>query len=274
MENFMEYTSSLGLFAKRAAFAVSAGLLLTAIPVKAAEPLPQDRVPLVFDASYYASRYPDLSAAFGTDAEKLYGHFLSDGMEEGRQGSVYFNLEYYKSHYPDLVSAFGDDNEAYYAHFAETGSLEGRFGAEDTAASMGLIAYNTSYGEYCVDILRYAIEERAKAGVCTLTLDPALCRVAEVRTAECAQAYSHTRPDGRSFHTAAQDAGVPFHVIGENLGMGYKTGYRAVMGWMGSPRHKENMLDPRFTRIGVSAVLTERAWDGKTTWFCAQELAD
>lgn len=259
---------------KQSALVLSACMLLTGMPARAAGPIPPDRVSLVFDASYYASLYPDLSAAFGSDAEGLYAHFLSEGMEEGRQGSPYFNLSYYKSHYPDLAAVFGDDNASYYAHFAETGFLEGRIGAENTKAPTELTAFKTSYSEYCSDIVRYANEERAKAGVGALVLDPALCRMAEVRTSECALAYSHTRPDGRGFHTAAQDMGIPFHLLGENLGMGYKTGYRAVAGWMGSPKHRENLLDPKFTRIGVSAILTERAWDGRTTWFCAQELAD
>ncbi len=37
-----------------------------------------------FDASYYASKYPDLVAAFGNDATKLYQHWITCGKKEGR----------------------------------------------------------------------------------------------------------------------------------------------------------------------------------------------
>lgn len=38
----------------------------------------------VFDAEYYAETYPDVVAAFGTDATLLYQHYLSFGQKEGR----------------------------------------------------------------------------------------------------------------------------------------------------------------------------------------------
>lgn len=37
-----------------------------------------------FDAAYYASKYPDLVAAFGNDATKLYQHWIAIGKKEGR----------------------------------------------------------------------------------------------------------------------------------------------------------------------------------------------
>ena len=38
-----------------------------------------------FDAEYYASAYPDVVAALGTDAEVLYKHYLEYGIKEGRK---------------------------------------------------------------------------------------------------------------------------------------------------------------------------------------------
>lgn len=39
----------------------------------------------VFDAAYYADRYPDLKTAFGNDDSALLQHFIQYGMAEGRQ---------------------------------------------------------------------------------------------------------------------------------------------------------------------------------------------
>lgn len=37
-----------------------------------------------FDANYYANKYPDVYAAFGGDTEKLYNHYVTFGIKEGR----------------------------------------------------------------------------------------------------------------------------------------------------------------------------------------------
>ena len=81
---------------------------------------------LVFDAAYYANRYPDLKAAFGTDAEKLLNHFKQYGMCEGRQAKSTFNVTVYKARYSDLRAAFGDNLPKYYEHYIQFGYKEGR----------------------------------------------------------------------------------------------------------------------------------------------------
>jgi len=60
-------------------------------PVSIAE----DIKPYVFDAEYYANRYPDLKAAYGMDEDKLYDHFVNYGIEEGRSASPYFDVKVY-----------------------------------------------------------------------------------------------------------------------------------------------------------------------------------
>ncbi|MBD5481041.1 MAG: hypothetical protein HDR15_00705 [Lachnospiraceae bacterium] len=39
----------------------------------------------IFNAGYYAARYPDLAAVFGNDEAALFNHFVTCGMAEGRQ---------------------------------------------------------------------------------------------------------------------------------------------------------------------------------------------
>jgi hypothetical protein len=82
----------------------------------------------VFDPEYYANRYPDLRAAFGSDSKALWDHFCSFGMMEFRQASDEFDPVYYKAMYPDLVAAYGNDNPMYYFHYVATGKAEGRKG--------------------------------------------------------------------------------------------------------------------------------------------------
>lgn len=81
---------------------------------------------LVFDAAYYANRYPDLKAAFGADPAKLLNHFKQYGMSEGRQAKSTFNVTVYKARYSDLRAAFGDNLQKYYEHYIQCGYKEGR----------------------------------------------------------------------------------------------------------------------------------------------------
>ncbi|MBQ5711532.1 MAG: RICIN domain-containing protein [Oscillospiraceae bacterium] len=81
---------------------------------------------LVFDATYYANKYPDLKAAFGTDATKLYQHFVTYGISEGRQGCAAFSTKAYLQKYSDLKSAYGNDHVKALEHYLIYGYNEGR----------------------------------------------------------------------------------------------------------------------------------------------------
>ncbi|MGO5229573.1 N-acetylmuramoyl-L-alanine amidase [Thermoguttaceae bacterium LCP21S3_D4] len=80
----------------------------------------------VFDATYYANRYPDLKAAFGNNESVLLQHFVQYGMDEGRQGNSQFDVYSYKNLYPDLRAAFGNNLKSYYMHYISSGKAEGR----------------------------------------------------------------------------------------------------------------------------------------------------
>jgi uncharacterized protein YkwD len=74
------------------------------------------------------------------------------------------------------------------------------------------------------------------------------------------QFFDHTTPDGVTFDERIADR-YPFRVrlMGENIW--YASGYNVakirqvaqeiVDDWMSSPGHRENILDPRFTHLGV-----------------------
>ena len=61
-----------------------------------------------------------LQAAFGYDAQKLFNHFVSSGIYEGRSGCANFNVAIYRANYPDLQAAFGNDLASYCAIMRQT----------------------------------------------------------------------------------------------------------------------------------------------------------
>ncbi len=66
----------------------------------------------VFDPCFYLSKYPDLRAAFKTDWVQAGGHWINQGVREGRQSSDGFSIKAYLNRYPDLQRAFGAKNYA------------------------------------------------------------------------------------------------------------------------------------------------------------------
>ena len=81
---------------------------------------------LVYDYNYYINKYSDLKKAYGTNRNAVFNHFLTNGMNEGRQAIASFNVSYYKQNYADLQKAYGNDTKAYYNHYIKYGYNEGR----------------------------------------------------------------------------------------------------------------------------------------------------
>ena len=86
---------------------------------------------LLFQADYYASVYADLRQAFGNDSGKLYQHWKTYGIKEGRTASPLFDARWYLAHNPDVAKAYGAQNyEMAYNHFVHHGLWEGRQGSQ------------------------------------------------------------------------------------------------------------------------------------------------
>ena len=109
----------------------------------------------------------------------------------------------------------------------------------------------TAQGDYASQVAVLVNEVRAQYGLAALTVDTKVQRAAQVRAAETAQSFSHTRPDGSSFSAALTEAGVAYRTSGENIAYGQSTPQAVVDAWMNSSGHRANILSSSFTSIGV-----------------------
>ena len=109
-------------------------------------------------------------------------------------------------------------------------------------------AGDSSFAQQVVDLVN---EERAKAGLAPLTVHTGATAAAQVRARETEQSFSHTRPNGSSFSTALTEQGVSYRSAGENIAWGQRTPQQVMEGWMNSSGHRANILNERFTSIGV-----------------------
>lgn len=68
-------------------------------------------------------------------------------------------------------------------------------------------------------------------------------------------ALSHSGSDGSSPAERAQRTGYAWRVVGENVAAGPGTAEEVSAGWLSSPHHCTNIMDPRFTEMGVAYVV-------------------
>ncbi len=106
----------------------------------------------VFDAKYYAQAYPDVVSVLGNDENKLFAHYLSAGIFEGRNASATFNADAYASANPDLVAVYDTTNNAhdlvnYVFHYLVCGKTEGRVATIADAAQKGIAVTSVMYPE-------------------------------------------------------------------------------------------------------------------------------
>ena len=112
-------------------------------------------------------------------------------------------------------------------------------------------------------VLELVNRERAKVGARPLHLAADLQSAAQVRARELTKLFSHTRPDGRPCQSAASDSWG----IGENIAAGSETPEEVVRQWMNSPGHRRNILDSRYSSLGVGYCYDPNGIGGYTYYW-------
>jgi uncharacterized protein YkwD len=64
--------------------------------------------------------------------------------------------------------------------------------------------------------------------------------------------FSHQGKDGRLVGERAVQAGYLWRAIGENIASGQESAQDAVAGWLSSPGHCANLMNPRYTETGAA----------------------
>lgn len=111
--------------------------------------------------------------------------------------------------------------------------------------------YSDISNSYEWEVLKLVNKERLADGEAALSMFGTLQSAADVRAKEIAISFSHTRPDGSSCFSIITQKGISCYTAGENIASGQRTPEEVMKGWMGSPGHRENMLNPAFHHIGI-----------------------
>ncbi|MFV0307752.1 MAG: CAP domain-containing protein [Desertimonas sp.] len=96
-------------------------------------------------------------------------------------------------------------------------------------------------------------QRRAQAGLPALRVDYRLSNAAQAHSQDQAarRVMSHIGSNGSTVGTRVTRAGYRWSRVVENVAAGYGSAGGAVTGWMNSPSHRANVLDPKVIHIGV-----------------------
>ncbi len=66
--------------------------------------------------------------------------------------------------------------------------------------------------------------------------------------------FSHTSPQGKKMSEWFIDVKYDYKFVGENLAMGFPSSDAVFNGWLGSPTHYANIVDPDFKEVGIGVA--------------------
>jgi len=123
-------------------------------------------------------------------------------------------------------------------------------------------------------VLLYTNIERKNNGVSTLSQNVFLDTVAQRRAKDmfAKQYFEHISPTGGSASLEADDLGYEYITIGENIALGnFGDDKGLVDAWMASPGHRANIVNTKFTEIGIATI--KGVYEGRDTWIGVQIFA-
>jgi len=101
-----------------------------------------------------------------------------------------------------------------------------------------------------------------------LVLDPRLSTAAQAHAQDMLARtyYAHQSPEGSMPRQRVLATGVTADLVAENLAAGQTSVENVVDAWLHSVDHRRNMLDPRFTRLGVGIAVGSERHKYKVLW--------
>jgi len=111
--------------------------------------------------------------------------------------------------------------------------------------------------------------DRAAYGLPAFTLDPALCRIARIKSEDMRdnQYFAHTSATYGDVRQMLRHFGYSFNAAGENIAH-HATVEKAQAALISSPGHRRNILNKAYTRMGVGVALDQKGYVYLTQIFC------
>lgn len=120
------------------------------------------------------------------------------------------------------------------------------------------------------NVLTLTNAARSSAGLGTLSLNDLLGQAAQAKAGDmlAKQYFAHKSPDGRMPWDFIRSTGYDYNRAGENLAVHFSEAEDVQSGWMASPSHRANILNPVFEQIGIG--VSNGDFEGIGTIFVVQ----
>lgn len=111
-----------------------------------------------------------------------------------------------------------------------------------------------SQSTFASQVVNLVNQERSKAGLRPLTSNSALTAMALDKAKDMYNNgyFDHTSPTYGSPFDMMSKYGIRYSYAGENIAKGQQTPEAVMKAWMNSTGHRQNILSPNFTQIGVA----------------------
>ncbi len=115
-----------------------------------------------------------------------------------------------------------------------------------------------------------ANQDRTSNQLAVLTVNPILEKAAQAKANDMAAKsyFAHTSPEGKTPWYWFSDAGYKYSSAGENLAINFTDSGEVNTAWMNSPGHRANILNGKFTEIGIATA--QGTYNGQATVFVVQ----
>lgn len=153
--------------------------------------------------------------------------------------------------------------------FTEIGVYQNRGGVWVVVAAPFVAPRAKDASRISARVLQLVNEARAKPRKCgrtshppagPLTLSATLSRAALTHAKDMGanEFFEHQGSDGSRPSDRATRAGYRWRTVAENIALGAPDAESVVRGWLGSPGHCANIMNPQFTQMGLAYVVEER----------------
>lgn len=117
-------------------------------------------------------------------------------------------------------------------------------------------------------ILELMNEKRTEAGLKPLTMDNTLLQVARYKSNHMIQNnyFSHTNPDGTKWTNWLQKIGYKYTATAENIAYNSYDPVELFNQWWNSSGHRQNMMNPSYTKVGIGVVYGNNKYMGTQTF--------
>ena len=140
------------------------------------------------------------------------------------------------------------------------------------AASLQKFALRSPYIAAVVSALlaELANGDRGTYGLASLEVNPTLVAVAQAKANDMAAKgyFAHVSPEGVEPWHWFKEAGYTYEHAGENLAVDFSDSGDVERAWMVSPSHRDNILNARYTEIGIASA--QGIYEGRPTTFVVQ----